>query len=299
MKRQIIKIDEDLCNGCGLCVSGCHEGALQMVDGKARLISELYCDGLGACIGDCPVGAIEIEEREAEPYDEILVMDRMIDKGENVIKAHLKHLKDFGELGYMNEGIARLKEKNVKIDFSFLEDKKTETKKEDKNIKIEPLIMSKPHAHQGGGCPGSAARMLNQDLDAPQTASVNSQLRQWPVQLHLVNPGMQMFEGKDLLLAADCVPFAMGDFHSSLLSGKMLAIACPKLDSGKDVYVEKLKILIDERKINTLSVAIMEVPCCSGLLQIAQLATSQAKRKIPIKLINISIEGKIIQENWI
>jgi len=300
MKRQIIKIDEDLCNGCGLCVSGCHEGALQIVDGKASLISELYCDGLGACIGDCPEGAIEIEEREAEPYDEVQVIDRMIAKGENVIKAHLNHLKDFGELGHLQEGIDRLKEKNIEIDFSFLNIEKEQTKNKESNknlINIEFKEMT--HSHQGGGCPGSAARMLIHDENTAKTANVSSQLRQWPVQLHLINPNMQMFEGKDVLLAADCVPFAMGDFHASLLSGKMLAIACPKLDSGKEIYIEKLKTLIEERKINTLTVAIMEVPYCHGLLQIAQQAVSISKRKIPVKLINVSIAGSIIDENWV
>jgi NAD-dependent dihydropyrimidine dehydrogenase PreA subunit len=288
MKRQIIKIDEDLCNGCELCVSGCHEGALQMVDGKARLISELYCDGLGACIGDCPVGAITIEEREAEPYDEIQVIDRMLDKGEATIKAHLKHLQDHKEYDYVKQGIARLKEKGVEIDLGFLEPQKSNSDSE------------KIQFHGGGGCPGSMARAFASDQ--PQKTNegdMPSQLQQWPVQLHLINPGAQMFQGKDLLLAADCAPFAMNNFHGKLLSGKMLAIACPKLDSGKEVYIEKLVALIDERKLNTLSVAVMEVPCCNGLLQIAQMAVAQSQRKIPIKKIVISIEGQIIKEDWI
>lgn len=283
MKRQIIKIDEDLCNGCGLCVSGCHEGALQIVDGKARLISELYCDGLGACIGDCPEGAITIEEREADPYDEIQVIDRMLDKGETTIKAHLKHLHDHNEHEYVKQGIERLREKGVEIDLGFLKPKPVQQ-----------------HAHQGGGCPGSMSRSFAPSADLYVNDDESpSQLRQWPVQLHLINPGAQMFEGKDLLLAADCVPFAMNNFHGKMLAGKMLAIACPKLDSGKEVYVEKLTALIDERKINTITVAIMEVPCCTGLIQIAQLAMAQAKRKVPLKKIVISLEGRVIQEDWI
>jgi NAD-dependent dihydropyrimidine dehydrogenase PreA subunit len=281
MKRQIIKIDDELCNGCGLCVDGCHEGALQLIDGKARLISELYCDGLGACIGDCPVGAIEIEEREAEEYDEIQVIDRMIPKGIEVIKAHLKHLADHQQHEFIQQGIQRLKEKGIELDMSFLE---------------------KKHAHTAhhGGCPGSMSRMFGDDIKAQDTTGdISSKLRQWPVQLHLINPGMPMFDGKDVLLAADCVPFAMGDFHKQLLEGKMLAIACPKLDSGKDIYVEKLVALINERKINTLTVAIMEVPCCHGLLQLAQMAVARSSRKIPVKCVSISIEGKIIEENWV
>lgn len=285
MKRQIIRIDEDLCTGCGLCVSGCHEGALQIVEGKARLISELFCDGLGACIGDCPEGAIIIEEREAEPYDEIQTIDRMLDKGEATIKAHLKHLHDHNEHEYVKQGIERLKEKGIELDLSFL-------KPQQQN--------HHGHGHQGGGCPGSMARSFAQvDADVVSDGEVPSQLRQWPVQLHLINPGASMFDGKDLLLAADCVPFALNNFHGTMLAGKMLAIACPKLDSGKEVYIEKLIALINDRKINTITVAVMEVPCCSGLLQIAQMALSQAQRKIPLKQIVISLEGKIKREEWV
>ncbi len=287
MKRQIIKIDEDLCNGCGLCVSGCHEGALQLVDGKARLISELYCDGLGACIGDCPEGAITIEEREAEPYDEIQVIDRMIDKGEATIKAHLKHLHDHNEHEYVRQGISRLKEKGINIDPDFL-------KPVEAHQKFEKI-----HFHGGGSCPGSLSRSFEPEVKiGADDSAAPSQLRQWPVQLHLINPGAQMFEGKDLLLAADCVPFAMNNFHGKMLAGKMLAIACPKLDSGKEVYVEKLRALIDERRVNTITIAMMQVPCCSGLLQMVQIALTQAERKVPVKKIIVSLEGNILSEEW-
>lgn len=287
MKRKIIRIDEELCTGCGLCVSGCHEGALQIVDGKARLISELYCDGLGACIGDCPEGAITIEEREAEPYDEIQTIDRMLEKGEATIKAHLKHLYDHNEHEYVRQGIARLKEKGVQIDLEFLN---TQSKQHHKHGN---------HQH-GGGCPGSLSRSFTPSEGAVvQSGEVPSQLRQWPVQLHLINPGASMFDGKDLLLAADCVPFALNNFHGSMLAGKMLAIACPKLDSGKEIYVEKLTVLIEERKINTITVAVMEVPCCTGLLQMAKMALSQAKRKVPLKHVVVSIDGRILKEEWV
>ena len=286
MKREIISIDEELCTGCGLCVTGCHEGALQIVDGKARLISELFCDGLGACIGDCPEGAITIEEREAEPYDEIQTIDRMLNKGEATIKAHLKHLYDHNEHEYVKQGVERLKEKGVAIDLGFL--------------KPQQHVHHHGHGHQGGGCPGSmsrsfapAATEVMNDGDAP------SQLRQWPVQLHLINPGASMFDGKDLLLAADCVPFALNNFHGTMLAGKMLAIACPKLDSGKDVYVERLTALIDERKINTITVVVMEVPCCTGLMQLARMAMAQATRKVPLKQIVVSLDGKVLSEDWV
>jgi ferredoxin len=141
MKRTIINIDESKCDGCGNCVEGCHEGALQMIDGKARLVSELFCDGLGACIGECPQGAITLEEREAQPYDEIAVMDRISGKGKNTIIAHMKHLRDHNEMKYFNQAIDYIEEKNIEIDLT--------------EINKKPMfnIMEK---HLGGsGCPGS------------------------------------------------------------------------------------------------------------------------------------------------
>jgi len=205
MKRSIIKIDEEKCNGCGACVSGCHEGALQLINGKAVLINDLYCDGLGACIGDCPVGAITLEEREAEPYDE-----------------------------------------------------------NKQAIKPTP-----------------------------------SELRQFPVQLHLLNPQAVFFQKANVLLAADCTAFASGEFHSRFLKGKMLAIACPKLDANLQTYIDKLTVMIDAAQIDTLTVLIMEVPCCDGLVRIAQKAREQAQRHIPIKVIVVSVQGEVISENWI
>ncbi len=285
MKRTIIKIDEEKCNGCGLCVSGCHEGALQIIDDKARLISDLFCDGLGACIGDCPVGAIELEEREAEPYDEIQVMERMIDKGEKTILAHLKHLKDHNEMVFFKQGVEYLKEKNVNINFSSI---------------MEP-IQTNQHPHHGGGCPGSREMQFNKTASQPVTSPSEqpSELTQWPVQFHLQNPHAGYLAGADLLLAADCTAFALGSFHSKLLKGKALAIACPKLDSNQESYVDKLVVMINDSKINTLTVAIMEVPCCGGLLQLAKKALILAGRKIPVKLIVVGIQGEIIKEEWV
>jgi NAD-dependent dihydropyrimidine dehydrogenase PreA subunit len=283
MKRTVIKIDENLCNGCGLCVSGCHEGALQLIDGKAVMISDMFCDGLGACIGECPVGAIELEEREAEPYDEIAVMERIVSKGEKVILAHLKHMKDHNELEYLRQGIEFLKQNNIDIDLSSLEDK-SEAK--------SPC--------QSGGCPGSASKSFTKNDSVPNNnINQNSELTHWPIQLHLQSPTASYFQGANLLLAADCTAFSLGAFHSNLLKNKVLSIACPKLDSNKEVYVEKLVAMIDQAKIDTLTVAIMEVPCCGGLLQIAKLARGSAKRNIPVKVIKISIKGEILEETWI
>ncbi|WP_243349930.1 ATP-binding protein [Parabacteroides sp. FAFU027] len=291
MKRTIIKIDEELCNGCGQCVSGCHEGALQLINGKAVMISELYCDGLGACIGDCPVGAIELEEREAEAYDEIAVMERISSKGEKVVLAHLKHLKDHDQHEFLQQGIDYIKKNNLPISIDSLMDKP------------KPVFAGHhEHAgHHGGGCPGSQAKFFAKPDIKPagvQYAS-QSELQQWPVQLHLLSPMAPYLTNADLLLAADCTAFSVGDFHSTHLKGKRLAIACPKLDTNKEVYIDKLVAMINDAKINTLTVMIMEVPCCGGLLQIAQMATAQASRKIPVKLIVVGLQGNIIKEEWV
>ncbi|MDD3876249.1 MAG: 4Fe-4S binding protein [Bacteroidales bacterium] len=288
MKRTIIKINEDLCNGCGLCVSGCHEGALQIIDDKARMISDLFCDGLGACIGECPVGAIELIEREAEPYNEAAVMERITPNGESTIIAHLNHLFDHNEMVFYNEGLKWLEEKNININKSKLKSKKQEN-------------MNNEHKHFSG-CPGSMSRELkpitNQSEEMTSNIKQSSELRQWPVQLHLINPSASYFQNADVLLAADCVAFAMGNFHTDYLKGKSLAIACPKLDSNKEIYLEKLVSMIENSKINTLSVMIMEVPCCGGLAQMAKMASEKASRKVPVKLIEIALDGSVIEEKW-
>lgn len=293
MKRTIIKIDEELCNGCGLCVSGCHEGALQLIDNKARMISDLFCDGLGACIGDCPVGAITLEEREAEPYNELLVMERIAPKGENTIIAHLNHLIEHQQDEFVNQGLSYLKEHDINIDFSRLKNhNKGQTQMENH--------ISDVHAHTGGGCPGSRAMSFDKPVSGAALVSDQpSELRQWPVQLHLLNPQAPYFKNADVLLAADCVAFSMGNFHQKYLKGKTLAIACPKLDNGKESYIEKLTAMVELSGINTITVMIMEVPCCGGLIQMAQMAVERAKRKVPIKLIMVSLQGEVIKESWV
>ena len=156
------------------------------------------------------------------------------------------------------------------------------------------------HDAMHSGCPGS--RSMNFDGPAQggeESGKRQSQLTHWPIQLHLMSPEAPQYLGKDVLLAADCTAFTVGDFHKDFLKGKSLAIACPKLDEGQDVYVEKIKTLIDDAKINTLTVMIMQVPCCRGLLALAQQGASQAKRKIPIKCIVISLQGEILNEDWV
>ena len=300
MKRTVIKIDEELCNGCGNCVEGCHEGALQLINGKAVMISDLYCDGLGACIGECPVGAIELVEKETEPYNETAVMARISPKGESVILAHLKHLREHGEHEWYKEGVEWCKNNGIALDLSkiFGEAKKEEPK--------EKLAC---------GCPGS----MEQDFRTTKPSAVNntpvltkttsedynglssgkSELQQWPVQLHLLNPMAGFLKGSDLLLASDCSSFSHGSFHNTFLKNKSLAIACPKLDSNTQSYIEKLTQMIDESKLNTITVLMMEVPCCGGLIQMAKLARERAKRAIPLKAMVMSLRGDILSEEWV
>ena len=232
MKRKIILIDEAKCDGCGLCASACAEGAIKIIDGKARLVSETYCDGLGACLGECPQGALAIEEREAPGFDEAA--------------AH-------------------------------------------------------PHAAPHGGCP--SAKMMDFGSTKPgpdsQVQPVKSALSHWPVQLHLISPAASYFQNADVVLAADCVAYALGGFHENYLRGRRLSIACPKLDSGQEEYAEKVRSLIDDAKINTLTVMIMQVPCCSGLLAMAKAAVQSAKRKVPVKAVVVGLKGDVLSEDWV
>ncbi|MFX0047841.1 MAG: ATP-binding protein [Candidatus Hermodarchaeota archaeon] len=250
--RKIIKIDEDLCTGCGNCVVDCAEAALEVINGKARVVNDLFCDGLGACIKGCPEGALEIIEREAAEFDE------------EAVERRLESLKQ----------------------------------KEKAEIKQVKQIVAE-HSHQCG-CPSSQTMVFDEPAVKNEVAGkISSMLRQWPVQMHLINPNAPYYQGADVLLAADCTGFSYGDFHRDFLNSKSIAIACPKLDQGKEVYIEKIKNLIDGAKINTLTVAIMEVPCCSGLLALAQEGAKRASRKVPIKYIVIGIKGDILKEEWV
>jgi len=278
MKRKIIKINDEKCNGCGLCIPDCPEGALQMIDNKARLVSDLFCDGLGACIGTCPVGAIEVEEREAVPYDERRVMEEnIIRAGANTIKAHLKHLKDHGEMGYYETAIEVLKEKNIPVP------------------QLEVV-----HEHQGcasGGCPGSKP-MSFKDVYKPKkenTASVKlqSELQTWPTQLQLMHPGASYLKNADLLIAADCAPFAYANFHQDFIKGKVLVNFCPKLDQTIDHYIDKLVMMFQNNDINSITIVRMEVPCCGGMEMIVQEALNRANSNLKPEVKIISIKGDL------
>ena len=291
MQRDIVKIDEELCNGCGLCVPNCHEGALQIIDGKVRLISDLMCDGLGACLGHCPEGAITIEQREAQPYNETEVIKDMVSKGKNTVVAHLKHLREHNETGFLKEGMTYLKANSKQLGFNL-------------NEVIDEVHENKPSTASAcatGGCPGSKTVTFepNQIQLAGGMQSQPSQLRQWPVQLHLINPAAPYFKKSDLLVAADCTAFSMGNFHTEWLKNRSLVIACPKLDSGAESYINKLAMLIDEAKVNTITVMMMEVPCCGGLLNLVKEAQNMTYRKVPVKAMVVSIKGEILSEEWV
>jgi ferredoxin len=282
-KRTIITIDEDKCTGCGLCIPNCPEGALQVIDGKVRLVSDLFCDGLGACVGYCPEGAMTLVEREAQPYEERRVMAGIAQQGANTIRAHLEHLDTHGEKGFLSEALAYLRENGIPVPEGFA------------------AGSLKPAAHAAATAAAPAATTAAAAPTAtPATApATSSELTNWPIQLHLLSPMAPQLAGRDVLLSADCVAHAAAGFHAAFLKGKALAIACPKLDEGKDVYREKLVALIDHAKINTLTVLTMEVPCCRGLLGLAKEARDMAKRKVPLKAAVISIkDGSVLSEAW-
>jgi ferredoxin len=266
IKRKIIKIDEEKCNGCGQCIPNCPEGAIQIIDGKARLISDLFCDGLGACIGYCPQGAITIEEREANGYDEKKVMENVVKQGKNVIKAHLEHLKAHNQSELLKQAIEYLKEKNIEI----------------------PTLGE-------GGCPGSKIMdlrkkegLINKEVAVSERIS---QLENWPVQIKLVSPLAPYLNGADLLIAADCVPFAYANFHQDLLKGKVLLVGCPKLDDLQ-LYQEKISQIVKNNQIKSITYMHMEVPCCFGLIGVIKQAISASGRDIPFQEITISIKGE-------
>lgn len=293
MKRSIIKIDEEKCNGCGNCVPNCHEGALQIIDGKVRLISDLMCDGLGACIGHCPEGAITIEERESEPYNEIKVMEGMVSKGLNTVVAHLKHLKDHNEVLFLKQGVHFLTQNPHLLDFSI------------ENVKnaLHKPSFEKEESGCNGGCPGSKTVAFNPSDLKMDTGKIKepqpSELRQWPVQLHLINPAASYFIESDLLVAADCTAFSLGDFHQKWLKGKSLVIACPKLDQNKEIYLQKFITLIESSRVKSIMVLIMEVPCCGGLMRLVEMALEKSERKVPVKSVVVGIHGEILQEEWL
>lgn len=257
VKRKIIKIDESLCDGCALCIPSCPEGALQIIDGKAKLVKESFCDGLGACLGDCPQGALTIVEAETEEYDERGVIEHIKTNSSEKLHAHIDH---------MNQHKNGLHEHSHQTHFS--------------------------------GCPSSRVMQFEESSYIEPATRAYSQLRQWPIQLHLVPPTAPYFQNANIFLVADCVPFAYANFHSDILSGNAIAIGCPKLDDVHE-YLEKLTQIFRNSVPKSIKVAIMEVPCCSGLVQIAYQAAIKADLNIPIEVIVIGIRGNLLGQNTI
>lgn len=276
MKRKIVEIDESKCNGCRQCIPNCAEGALQLIDGKARLVGDLFCDGLGNCIGHCPTGAMRVVEREADPYDERQTMLRQIlPKGLNTIKAHLAHLKAHGEEQLYREGLA------VAAEHGYSQ---------------AALSLEAAAPPAGCGCPGGMSRVFarREAADNAVSPALPSALRQWPVQLALVNPAAGFFERADLLVAADCAPFAYGDFHRDFIAGKVVVNFCPKLDDRAEEYVEKLAEIFRRHAISSLTVVKMEVPCCGGTEQIVRRALERAGSSLAPKIVTLSLDGGIV-----
>lgn len=273
MKRKIIKIDEEKCTGCGVCIPDCPEGALQVIDGKARLVSDLFCDGLGACIKTCPTGAMTTEEREAEAYDEYKVMDNVVKAGQNVIKAHLIHLKNHAQDEFFNQAVDYLKKNNIEV--PVLEEQKLPC-----------------------GCPGTMQKDLSEmkrqaQLPA-QDINLVSELNNWPIQLKLLNSSAPYLKNADLLIAADCTAFAYPNFHQKFLKNKVLIMFCPKLDSDSSVYVDKLTSIFKNQEIQSVTIVHMEVPCCGGVETIIKEALLESGKNIIIKDYTVSMTGELI-----
>jgi len=229
--RKIVNIDEEKCNGCGVCVPACAEGALQIIDGKARLIKEQYCDGLGVCLGECPQGAITIEEREVEEFNEAAV---------------------------------------------------------------EHHLHPKEHVHDElpCGCSSATVTQFERPSGEEETTEISrlSMLTHWPVQLTLVPPAAPFLKGADLVLAADCVPFAYAGFHQDFLKDRALVVACPKLDNF-EAHLKKLSEILRQSEPGSITVVHMEVPCCSGLTHMARQAILASGKDIPLREVTIGIKG--------
>jgi NAD-dependent dihydropyrimidine dehydrogenase PreA subunit len=256
----MIQIDEAKCDGCGLCIPGCPEGALALVNGKARLVRESFCDGLGACLGNCPAGALRVVEVEADAYDAAGVIAHLQQTAPELVDRHQTHLRA--------HGMAAMPE----------------------IIPVESLQPSRPAALPAYPSVQMRAWAPEDEIAKSELPRMRSELRQWPVQLHLVPPTAPYFQGADLVLVADCVPFAYPNFHQDFLKGNAVAVGCPKLDDAR-AYVDKVTEILTRSDVRSLKVVYMEVPCCRGLVFVAERALAASSKKIPFESVMIEIDG--------
>lgn len=260
-KRKIINIDEEKCNGCGQCLPGCPEGALRIVDGKARLVRESYCDGLGACLGHCPQGALQVYEREADEYDANAVLAHLEKQSPGLAEKHREHLRAHG----MGELV----------------------RKQDISLK---------------GCPSEKVSCWGKENgaessgpnDMEESGSSGSALCHWPVKLHLIPPAADFLKNADLLLVADCVPFAYGNMHKDFIKGKAVAAGCPKFDDI-EAYADKIQQILESVIIRSITVVYMEISCCSGLIRIVRDALVKSGNDIPFEAVLIGVNGDVIK----
>jgi Pyruvate/2-oxoacid:ferredoxin oxidoreductase delta subunit len=250
-KRPVVQIDEAKCDGCGECVPSCEEGAIRIVDGRARLVSDVYCDGLGACLGHCPQGAITIVEREAADFDAAAAR-------QHVAQAN----RSLDVLGQSSGCPATA---------------------------VQAFTPARPSVAAGGVDLTGLTR-----AQGAENEETRSHLENWPVQLHLVPPQAPYLRNAELLLVADCVPFAYADFHRRFLHGRPVLIGCPKLDDGQ-AYVQKLAQIVRTALPKSITVLHMEVPCCSGLSRIAEAALTSCGIRVPLHDITITREGRIVE----
>lgn len=311
MKRRIIRIDEEKCNGCGACAAACHEGAIEMIDGKAKLTREDYCDGLGDCLPQCPTGAISFEEREAPAYDEAAVLAARRQKqaahsGCPGTQARMLHREDMptqnSAHGCPGSQVRTIQREEVSAGSAASSD--TQLHEADfpvrnaahgcpgsqaHTIQSEDMPVQ-PAAH---GCPGSRMRTLTRsETPAQSDAPAASELRQWPCQIRLAPVRAPYFDGAKLLIAADCTAYAYARFHSDFMRGKVTLIGCPKLD-GVD-YAEKLTEILRANDIQSVTVLRMEVPCCGGLENAAKRALQACGKFLPWQVVTLSIDGRIL-----
>jgi ferredoxin len=273
-KRQIITIDEEKCDGCGACVPSCVEGALQVVNGKARLMKEDFCDGLGACLGECPQGALHVVEMAVDAYDEPAVLSFLQQTAPDRVEKHVAHLRAHGMTSSLNPA-------PVGVAACPVVDGRPQTADRRPARENEAAVSGRPSAV-------IALLTPNETPSAPTRA--RSELRQWPVQLHLLPPQAPFFQDAELYLIADCVPFAYPDLHADFLKDHAVAVGCPKLDDGR-AYIVKLVEILRSNDIRSLKVIRMEVPCCGGLEFIATQALAQSGKNIPIDSVVVGVRN--------